>query len=70
FCEQSAAFPSTLATIFFYQKARSIEPIHRKEEMAQKMVCCCFHTIVQERYSDESKSVVRGTEKGNVWLSQ
>lgn len=27
------------------------------------MVCCCFHTIVQERYSDESKSEVRGTEK-------
>ncbi|HBX7036433.1 TPA: 30S ribosomal protein S5 alanine N-acetyltransferase, partial [Klebsiella pneumoniae] len=26
------------------------------------MVCCCFHTIVQERYSDESKSEVRGTE--------
>ncbi|PLK91050.1 30S ribosomal protein S5 alanine N-acetyltransferase, partial [Klebsiella pneumoniae] len=25
------------------------------------MVCCCFHTIVQERYSDESKSEVRGT---------
>ncbi len=31
--------------------------------MAQKMVCCCFHTIVQERYSDESKSEVRGLKK-------
>ncbi len=27
------------------------------------MVCCCFHTIVQERYSDESKSEVRGLKK-------
>ncbi len=27
------------------------------------MVCCCFHTNVQERYSDESKSEVRGLKK-------